>query len=343
METASIISREIQDGKYYSLGRVAVEEGGGEAGARAALNHALHAAQLGPPWIKFDKRAQNIKILFVQEGFQDIFEQSWTKHQEWINGMVGNDAQAALMPPQAKLALQDVCRDADDQAKLTDGVALAAENVNGPTHQVGSAATSEVKAEASVSQPNGAAAAGSAAPSEATVEASDVQPHGAAPRARAGGKRRAEPAGLDSGDAGGKQRKAGVDPAVKETLAQASKMCTQYGIVTAQARTLIDMVKRVESPEDPWFFANNDQNIGVLERALTTLMAATRDDPTTMRFLTCNVSTEHKQAKAKQAEGPFLEGLSNTCKKIGSLVEDVARRYRCLSSACQARKAEEDA
>eukprot|EP00973_Karenia_brevis_P017509 2401977-Karenia_brevis.AAC.1 len=49
-------------GKYRSLGRIAVEEGGGPQGILNAHNYAMSCVEMGGHWTKYDKFTKALKF-----------------------------------------------------------------------------------------------------------------------------------------------------------------------------------------------------------------------------------------------------------------------------------------
>ena len=68
---------ESRQGFRFSLHRIAVEEGGGEAGMKAAVNYCLKCIHLGPPWVLYNEWTENMKFKYVQESDMDKSSETW--------------------------------------------------------------------------------------------------------------------------------------------------------------------------------------------------------------------------------------------------------------------------
>lgn len=80
-------------GHYYSVARIAQEEGGGEMGWKAAINYSLRAFGMGPPWFEFDSWTQQVKFLYMIKGYEENFKKSWLTVKSW-SSTSSNDAPA---------------------------------------------------------------------------------------------------------------------------------------------------------------------------------------------------------------------------------------------------------
>ena len=82
----------------FSLQRIAVEEGGGAAGMRAAVNYAKSCFQEKTPgWVRYNHRTCTAKSHYVVGKSSDVFERSWTSSRQWSMSSqgVGNAAQGS--------------------------------------------------------------------------------------------------------------------------------------------------------------------------------------------------------------------------------------------------------
>ena len=75
--------------RYLAPGRIVKEEGGGKSGRRACANIMMDCLEMGEPWLKMDKRAKRLKFLYVEEGFDDLFQVVWTSYENWKGEMRG--------------------------------------------------------------------------------------------------------------------------------------------------------------------------------------------------------------------------------------------------------------
>lgn len=82
ISTTSESKEEYKDGTYYSLNRMAVEEGGGQEGKKAALLYAMKCQLLGKPWLFWDEWTQQPKYLYIVVGFKEKFTKAWTIKKE---------------------------------------------------------------------------------------------------------------------------------------------------------------------------------------------------------------------------------------------------------------------
>ena len=86
-------------GNFYSLARIAVEEGGGSSGMRAACNYAMRALTLGPPWIEYDEWTQQVKFLYMVKGYDEEFRRAWSTTQSWGDGPMAAPALTTSSTP----------------------------------------------------------------------------------------------------------------------------------------------------------------------------------------------------------------------------------------------------
>ena len=79
-------SHEIEDtttGTWLSLAKIAVEEGGGDAGLSAAMNYAMEAIKAGRGWAKYHKWTKQPKFRYVVEGDNEKSKRKWERQQQW--------------------------------------------------------------------------------------------------------------------------------------------------------------------------------------------------------------------------------------------------------------------
>jgi hypothetical protein len=82
-KTMETISK--KEGRYFSLGKIAQEEGGGKEGLQAALNYSVRAVSLGGEWIEFCEFTQQVKFLYFVKGYDEVFKKAWQTKQRWSN------------------------------------------------------------------------------------------------------------------------------------------------------------------------------------------------------------------------------------------------------------------
>ena len=85
--------KQIKEGVYYAVARIAVEEGGGESGERASLHYALYCIQMGPPFVKYHPSTRQIKFLYYVEKYVETFETSWEQHQQFRVAQITKEAE----------------------------------------------------------------------------------------------------------------------------------------------------------------------------------------------------------------------------------------------------------
>ncbi len=86
----------------------------------------MYAAEMGPPWIKFDERSKAFKILYIEEGIDTIFKQQWAEHETWFT------KQSTLADERGALAVTDAAAGSAPGANSTGG-ALPPRQTRGAT------------------------------------------------------------------------------------------------------------------------------------------------------------------------------------------------------------------
>lgn len=82
-EHARVIE-EATEGTMLSLERIVVEEGGGKAGVRAAVNYAISCLKEEQPgWVRFDNRTQALKFRYIVDKVSDRTKRTWSTTQDW--------------------------------------------------------------------------------------------------------------------------------------------------------------------------------------------------------------------------------------------------------------------
>ena len=72
-------------GTWMSLNRIAVEEGGGEVGMKAAINYCLRAAREGPQWASYNEWTQQASYKYTVRREKESNKETWSKTQQWLN------------------------------------------------------------------------------------------------------------------------------------------------------------------------------------------------------------------------------------------------------------------
>ena len=73
-----------KNGRYLTLARIAVEEGGGKTGRRNSMNYCLRCIVLGGHWLKYDEEfTQSIKYLYIEHTLSEQYKTSWREFKSW--------------------------------------------------------------------------------------------------------------------------------------------------------------------------------------------------------------------------------------------------------------------
>eukprot|EP00974_Lingulodinium_polyedra_P030282 2914903-Lingulodinium_polyedra.AAC.1 len=92
---------ESMEGTMLSLHRIAVEEGGGKAGMRAAVNYALTCLQqASPAWVEYNSWTKSVKFRYVVKKSTDTFTKSWSATQQWKGSGTGSTCEEEKQQPQ---------------------------------------------------------------------------------------------------------------------------------------------------------------------------------------------------------------------------------------------------
>ena len=106
-----LTEEEINDGYYYPLARIAVEEGGGPSGTRAAVNYALMAISIGGKFVMYSSWTKSIKFLYYVQRRKDIFSKAWEQHSKWSRSVISGAPESAGGHSGRKIWLGKQCAD----------------------------------------------------------------------------------------------------------------------------------------------------------------------------------------------------------------------------------------
>jgi hypothetical protein len=88
-------------GTFMSLGRIAVEEGGGHAGMVAAANYAMRSVEMGPDWVEYCEWTKSAKFRYVVKTNDDTFIRDWGKEQRWSTSKAPTPSSGSAGPSAA--------------------------------------------------------------------------------------------------------------------------------------------------------------------------------------------------------------------------------------------------
>ena len=73
------------EGSFFTLEKIAVEEGGGPAGMRAAINYCMEALRQPDMenWVRWNSWSKNVKFKYVVEKESDNFQKKWQSEKTW--------------------------------------------------------------------------------------------------------------------------------------------------------------------------------------------------------------------------------------------------------------------
>jgi len=77
--------KEKVEGTFLSLHRIAVEEGGGETGMKAAINYCLRCVKEGSGWVEYNEWTKGAKYNYVVKKKSETHGESWQKSKSWQN------------------------------------------------------------------------------------------------------------------------------------------------------------------------------------------------------------------------------------------------------------------
>eukprot|EP00959_Pyramimonas_sp_CCMP1952_P078798 1647230-Pyramimonas_sp.AAC.1 len=78
----TVAKESFTDAMYYTIGKIAMEEGGGKQGCRNSVNWALKAIACGKPYWKCDTWSKDYKFLYKVQGIRERMETKWTTLKE---------------------------------------------------------------------------------------------------------------------------------------------------------------------------------------------------------------------------------------------------------------------
>eukprot|EP00969_Alexandrium_andersonii_P206398 9119087-Alexandrium_andersonii.AAC.1 len=82
VKTEAMTNEWASDGTYMTFRRIVQEYGGDKDALEAGAKYCKKAAQLGDPWVKFDKMGEVWKFLYKTEHIRERFERAWKMHEE---------------------------------------------------------------------------------------------------------------------------------------------------------------------------------------------------------------------------------------------------------------------
>ena len=95
--TISYSTKDESEGTMFGLHRIAVEEGGGEAGMKAALNYCLRCIKEGPGWVEYNEWTQTAKYRYVVQRKTETNAECWQKKSSWISDKKTKKTKATLL------------------------------------------------------------------------------------------------------------------------------------------------------------------------------------------------------------------------------------------------------
>ena len=150
--TTTSSERQLKEARYYSLERIAVEEGGGKAGFRAACNYAVRAVKVGGKFYKWNSWTQTVKFLYVTEGEEESLEKAWATTKSWT--LNSSPKPAAQQAPAASLALEAATTSEAKVPPQAPAVASAARGDDEGLAKASANAKTKAKAKPKAATPN---------------------------------------------------------------------------------------------------------------------------------------------------------------------------------------------
>ena len=346
-KTETRVQRWTKKGKYIALGRVAWFEGGGRAGQKASINIGLHALQMGSPWFKKDKRAKNIKFLYFEESFEEVFEEAWSLHQRWVSNtqaIAAPAAAAAAAPPAAAppapapapaVATAGAPLQAPAPAVAKAGApaasapapapAVSTAGAQAPAPEVAKvgapelAPTTSAVAEVAKAAANAAAADDAPTPKKGkATTALDGESSGKRRRAASSG------GGTASGGTGG----TGGTGGLASKIAAAKKMKTSYCEVVASANTILTSVSK--GADNAWKAIGATGSHVPVKTCLATVESTNNGDRFIAKTIRCDAIAKDKKlgdAGLEVALGDMLEKMTKPIGKLRAAVDKVNSHY----------------
>ncbi|CAK0900674.1 unnamed protein product, partial [Prorocentrum cordatum] len=223
---------ESKDGQYISLAKIAVEEGGGRAGLRAAINWAHYCILLGGEMLEYCEGTKQMKYLHIVHRLTDTYKKINAKWTTWTHM-----DDPALPAPTAP-------------AGGAPAALPAPEAASGEPAQEPAPSAAQPKSRASKKK-TGAAAGEEAAPAGKKRKCNQGDDTGDAGKSTGDGN--------DGEPTGGHGKK--VPTKSPAWLVEFRKVKNVYNIVTSQARTVSKSIKndkkwawamaKVSDPNDP--------------------------------------------------------------------------------------------
>ena len=70
-------------GKYKSLAKIAVDEGGGKQGLSAATRLAIKCCRMGGDWLRWNGQTDRFDYLHLEASYEESMTQAWELYQRW--------------------------------------------------------------------------------------------------------------------------------------------------------------------------------------------------------------------------------------------------------------------
>ena len=293
------------DGHYYSVHKIAMEEGGGEAGARAASCYAVWAMKLGGTWVTWDEWTQQLKFMYTVVGHKERMEKAWCKRQCWRLNVDEDvptsqeDHRQALADGRAS-SLAACTPKSEPEAPSTPHVGTP--SVGTPRREVAQAA--QVSPRAEPLTPSKAEDAGRTPPIDT--------PPGATPKAP--------------------KRK--VQTELQVAMTDVKKIKTELGSVMSQANTIVGDIAAATS-ESTWGFAKHESICGDLKKTKGVVDSMYQEEAFIHEV--CTV-TQVSELKLKSGR-PESELVSH----VNKLVQTLQPQLHALRRECDLLKAQHSA
>ena len=336
---------DFKEARYRALARIAVEEGGGATGMRAAINYAMCCLMMGGPWVKYDSWTKAIKFLYKEEGTREEFSRAWATHREWRckSKQADGSSNAPSLPsaPKANLCDAEVAfLVANEQREVAQAVCdiEAAHKVATEQPEVAKAVcdTDTAQKEAR-EQPEVAQAVSDTEAAETVAyyeeqEVADAVGDTEGAQGSATGQKR--PGGKGRGKGSKRQRHDTQEKSPLQLQMQNAKLTKAlYASTMSQANSL----KRQIHNDSAWSWANNPFIVQELTDSIDNVESVLND-----LFFTEIIAIEElaelkqKYAKIDQLD-LFEEGLQKFVTEVTPLVEKVSAVCRIKVGQHQAR------
>lgn len=101
------VIEEFKGSTYRSFNRVVVEEGGGAAGLRNALNYCCRCLVAGKPFYKYCSWTRSVRFLYVEEGWKESFMRVWQTKKSFKAKALSDDSKGMEIVGQKRAAPTD--------------------------------------------------------------------------------------------------------------------------------------------------------------------------------------------------------------------------------------------